>query len=461
MTSHILNRITALALIALAGLALLYLVAGQTWAAFPAQMMLLALTVLVTPRFGLREWALAALAIALAFGLIWYGLSVEIFDALDKAAYFAAFIALLMLLRQAAITSDAVLAVGHWISHQPPGRRFVTTWFGGHLAGILMNFGAVSLLAPLIQRGVRADPIKTEEDERRAQIREQRQLSALVRGFSPVITWAPTSLTQVIVLAAVPGIDPIKAMFYGLSLAISVFAIGWVEDRLNWGPPRIAPAPVVFPKRSGVDLLIVYGLLILGSGLVILWLNVPLPQALMTVSPLMLVGWVWSQNKWSLSPTRRRLGEIAVTALPDMAINSVQMALAAFIGIAAARLAPVDLIAEWTEARGIPGWVMVAGLPILITLAGQIALSPMMMVVFLAAVLSALPALPAEPEFIAVALAAGWMLSLTASPNATGALLISAGTGIAPIKITWIWNGRYSLLVIAALTLAFWLLIGA
>ena len=68
----------------------------------------------------------------------------------------------------------------------------MTTWIGGHLAGILMNFGAVSLLAPLIQRGVRADPIETEEDERRAQIRERRQLSALVRGFSPVITWAPT-----------------------------------------------------------------------------------------------------------------------------------------------------------------------------------------------------------------------------------------------------------------------------
>ena len=94
--------------------------------------------------------------------------------------------------------------------------------------------------------------------------------------------------------------------------------------------------------------------------------------------------------------------------------------------------------------------MIVALLPVIIVLAGQVALSPMMMVVFLAAVLSALPELPADPEHIAIALAAGWMLSLTASPNATGALLIAGATGRAPTEITWKWNGVYS---VAALIL--------
>ena len=113
-------------------------------------------------------------------------------------------------------------------------------------------------------------------------------------------------------------------------------------------------------------------------------------------------------------------------------------------------------IAAWTERAGVPGWVLVAGLPVLITLGGQVALSPMMMVVFLAAVVSALPVLPAPPEIVAVALGAGWALSMTAAPNATGALLIAGATGVPSTVMTWRWNGAYSLAALAVLAALAW-----
>lgn len=360
------------------------------------------------------------------------------------------------------MTSASVLAVGRWMTRQPPGRRFVATWIGGHLAGILMNFGAVSLLAPLVQRGVRAEPAVSDDDHRRAAIRERRQLSALIRGFAWVICWAPTTLTQAIILDVVPGLEPGRAIVAGVSLSLVMLLLGWAEDRLRWGRPRPAAGAGPPPLRAVLDLLAVYALLVLGALGMQAALSVSLPQALMTVAPLMLVGWVVSQSLGGvIGGARARLAAIVGEAIPRLARDAYLLGAAGFIGIAAARLAPVPAIAAWTERAGVPGWVLVASLPVLITLGGQVALSPMMMVVFLAAVVSALPTLPAPPEIVAVALGAGWALSMTAAPNATGALLISGATGIPSTVMTWRWNGAYSLAAIALLMGLAWVAVPA
>ena len=449
--SLIADRISASAILALAALVVAERVFGLDWAALPGRVLALVLMLAVMPRFQLREWVLLGLASALAWGLWQRGGGVDdLTFALGQGAYFAGFILLLMLLREAAVTSQSVLEVGRWLTLQKPGRRFVATWVGGHLAGLLMNFGAVSLLAPLVQRGVRAEPIETAEDARRVEIRERRALSALIRGFAPVITWAPTTLTQVIILGSVPGLDPYLAMAYGIGLGLIMLLVGWAEDRLRWGKPRTVPGLAgPFPRRAGLDLLIVYALLIGGAVTVKLAGDVSLPQALMTVAPVMLIGWVATQNGGDRTAIAARLGEIRRAAIPRLARDAYLLGAAGFIGICAARLAPIELIAAWTQSAHLAPWMLIALIPVIITLGGQIALSPMMMVVFLAAVLSALPELPAAPEHIGIALAAGWMLSLTASPNATGALLIAGATGQPPTTVTWRWNGIYSLVAMS------------
>ena len=98
-------------------------------------------------------------------------------------------------------------------------------------------------------------------------------------------------------------------------------------------------------------------------------------------------------------------------------------------------------------------------LPVVITLGGQVALSPMVMVMFLAAVVSALPEMPAELEYIAIALGFGWALSITAAPNATAALLVAGATGIPSTTLTWKWNGVYSLLAMAVFAMLCWLVV--
>ena len=459
----ILDRISAVVLLVLAGLELAHQVLGQEWAGLPARAMALVLLVVVIPKFGLREWALLAIALALTAGL-WLQPdgSVEVTTALGKGAYFTAFILLMMLLREAAATSDSVLKVGDWTTRQPPGRRYVAVWFSGHIAGILLNFGAVSLLAPLVQRGVRARPINTPEEEARALTRERRQISALIRGFAMVITWAPTTLTQVIIFASLPGLEIGTVFLLSMGLSAVLLAVGWTEDLLRWGKPKLAlEQPDGFPGRAMLDLIFVYALLIAGAFTVQYLAQCSLPQALMTVAPIMLVGWVISQSHTGAVPSAStRFREIFEQSIPGMARNAFQLGSAGYIGICAAKLAPVALIAAWTEAAHLPDWALVALLPVIITLGGQVALSPMVMVVFLAAVVSALPELPAQAEFIAIALGFGWALSITAAPNATAALLVSGATGVPPTTLTWRWNGVYSLAAMTVFAMLCWLVVG-
>jgi hypothetical protein len=459
--------LTAIAMGSLAALELIYLVGHVELAGTLGRGVALVVMLAVAPRFGLREWLLLAAALALTAGLAgrpggWDDVRV----ALDRGAFFAAFILLMTLLREAALTSPAVLAMGHFLTRQQPGRRFLATFIGGHLAGVLLNFGAVSLLAPLVQRGVRAEPILTPEDERLVLIRERRQLSALIRGFAVVITWAPTTLTQAIILHSLPGLSTARVMGLGLAISALMLAVGWAEDRLRWGRPRRrAPGmPIVaFPALAARDLAFV-GLALAGGAYgARAALGISTAQALMLVAPVMLVGWVFAQNAAAGAGTAmravgRRLGEIAIGPLPGMTRDAFSLGAAGFIGTAAAALAPVEAIAAGLALESVPGWLFLLALPVLIILSAIIAVSPMMTVVFLGSVISALPVLPVDPNLIALAFGAGWALALTAAPNSTGAIFLSSATGIKVTTRTWRWNGVYSLAALAVLGGVFWLL---
>jgi hypothetical protein len=119
------------------------------------------------------------------------------------------------------------------------------------------------------------------------------------------------------------------------------------------------------------------------------------------------------------------------------------------IGRALAEVLPIEEISTHIDLSTLPGWVFLACLPVLITLGGQIAISPIMLVVFLGQIIQTLPVLPAEPTHIVFALSAGWAISMLASPNATATLLIAATSGIAPTTLTWRWNLRYAMLCYA------------
>ncbi len=419
----------------------------------------LALCLCMVFRFSLREWALALMAVALAVGLmVGNHDTASLLSALDRAAFFAAFIYLVTLLKEAAQRSQSILELGLYTTRQPRGRRYYGLAVGGHFMGVLLNFGAVSLLTPLIQRGARSasdDPIAIRQAE-------QQQISALLRGFSWMILWSPTALTQAVLFTSFPSIDHSVTMVLGIGAAITMVLIGRFEDRIRWRNvdlPTLTQTqdlPVQAIFRFGIICILLIGL----TFWVLSVSQVSAAIALMLVAPVMMVGWIFAQQfkmrKGAVvSSTITSVWRILSLSSISMGRSSFMLGAAGFIGEAAARLAPVDLVAHSLERVNMPDWLFLMALPVLISLAGQVALSPILIVVFLSAIINALPVLPADPNLIVFALGAGWAMSMTASPNASATLLVSSVTNIPPTTLTWRWNGVYALLCYATFSVMF------
>jgi hypothetical protein len=416
------------------------------------------LCVCIAPLFQLREWILVLVSFALLIGL--YPTQTGQFDilfALDKAAFFAAFIYLVTLLKEAAVRSNSVLKLGTYLTQQPSGRRYFSIAFGGHILGVLLNFGAISLLMPLIQRGT-----KTAKTPAHSAILEQQQISALLRGFSWMIMWSPTALTQAVLFTAFPQIDLTLIISLGIGSTLVMILLGRIEDRIRW---RNTKLPVdtkqqAFPSRSAVRFSVICISLIGFTVSVVVIANVSAAIALMLIAPFVMTLWLFAQQYDkhvvnALKGTAKTLTTILNQSSKMLGRSAVTLGAAGFIGEAAARVAPVDALATYLEVMNIPSWALLISLPIIITLCGQIALSPILVVVFLSPVLNQLPILPADPNLIVFALGAGWALSMTASPNASATLLISSASGIAPTTLTWRWNGIYALMCFALFSLDF------
>ena len=93
---------------------------------------------------------------------------------------------------------------------------------------------------------------------------------------------------------------------------------------------------------------------------------------------------------------------------------------------------------------------------LIVPVASNLAMPPMLTVTFMGSLYSALPESQLDPTLLATALVLGWTLNLTASPFGATALILSRITGIAGTTLSWRWNGSFSVAAFlwAALVLA-------
>lgn len=377
----------------------------------------------------------------------------QLFAALDLAAYFAAFIVLLTALKIAAERSRSVLAVGRYLIGQPTGRRFFATASGGHILGVFLNFGAISLMAPLIQSATKRADGRTDIDL------ERRQLSALLRGFAWILLWAPTTLTQAVLLTLFTEIDLAKIITVGIATSLLMIFIGYVYDRFEWRalPPRGEAIAPVCPWRALFVLGTICATLIGAVAALQMTANYTTALALMFVAPAITVIWFMLQKPRAVTLLAQcaRFWPAFEQNAAGLARSAMALGLSGFIGRILAEVLPVATLTSNLDLTLVPGWAFLAILPVLITLGGQIALSPIILVVFIGQVIQAFPTLPADPTHIVFALSAGWAISMFASPNATATLLISATSNIPPTTLTWRWNLRYGMICYLVLVAIF------
>lgn len=419
-----------------------------------SRLLFVALCIVGLQTSTIREVLLLIVSLILG-GLIWQqGGTDTLLSAVDLAAYFAAFIALLTALKIAAERSQSVLAVGRYLIRQPAGRRFIATASGGHTLGVFLNFGAVSLMAPLIQSATVQPDGSIDRDL------ERRQMSALLRGFAWILLWAPTTLSQAVLLTLFTDINLGKIFAVGIATSILMMGIGLAYDRFEWRGAAGGKAQVrgpTLPRRALARVALVCGTLIGTTVILQVATGFTTALALMFMAPSVTLVWFAQQRPGGV-PLTTQLGTFWPALKADgagLARSAIALGLSGFIGRSLAEVLPVADLAQHLNLVAVPGWVFLAALPILITLGGQIALSPIILVVFIGQVVQTFPILPAEPTHIVFALSAGWAISMFASPNATATLLISATSKIPPTTLTWRWNLRYGLICYLVLVAIF------
>ncbi len=463
------DKVVTACLLGISAFELLQLHAHLAWAGTVAALLLIAFLLVGQARLGLRERYLLGLAIAATLAaFMWSADPLDLVrKGLAQATYLAAFMLLLALLRDGAVTSGSVLKLGRYLTRRPPGQRYIAIHAGGHALGMILNFGALSLLGPLIQRGVRAD---ADVNPELADWRERRQMSALARGFSWIIAWSPTAVTQALVASVVTGSRPLLMAAIGLFVALGVSIIGWAEDRITGKRARASlashnalplpdPAPEAFPLQALGRFGLVCAALAAISVAMILFTGAQVVPALMLASPLVTVIWLWFQYRTQKNPASAlisRITEIARTSIPSGSPEAVTLSSAGYIGIVAAGLSNAPLLVDMAGLNSWPPVAVYLGVMAIVPLASNLAMPPMLTVTFMGSLYSALPETALNPTLLAASLALGWALNLTASPFGATALILGRITGIPGTTLSWKWNGGFTIAAFswAALVLA-------
>lgn len=423
---------------------------------------LLLVVLLTLPRCGLREAYLLTLCALLTAAVMLYAddPAHALHLGFEQAAFLMAFIFLLALLNETALSSPSVATCGAYLTGQPPGKRYAALYWGTNMMTVMFNLGAVSLFSPLIKRGVEA----SDADAAGKRARERRQYSAVMRGFAWNLVWSPTAIAPIAVMGLIDGIDRQRWTLLGLGFAAAIFVVGAMEDHWRFSKlarsakPRPRPAfPLVAYARFSAAVLWLIALT-----LAFIWLTGgTLILSLMIACPLMMLGWLAAQNGIGrFAKTRAQIHSIGFQRLPEIATVAVALGCSGYIGRLGAALIPAE---EWAQALGVfamPQYMLLTALPVFMLMLSFFAVSPIMLAVFFGSVFGALPVLPTDPTLLALSLSIGWALAMTASPFATVVLLLAKMTGHSGMTLTLRWNGFFSVLSVAVFGLAFWLLTG-
>lgn len=124
--------------------------------------------------------------------------------------------------------------------------------------------------------------------------------------------------------------------------------------------------------------------------------------------------------------------------------------LAAVLGAVASDFVPVEILRALLESLHPPSWVVPAAAAILVVLAGQAGLNPVVTIPLLIPSFLAVLA-PGAEVLLAVACLGGWTLCLNSSPFVSTSLIIARYAPVPARVIGHRWNSVYTLLGLAAL----------
>lgn len=436
--------------------------AGRGFAETAAVLMVMALSL-----FAMTVPLSRLTFVAVAIGLVAWaaatrdGWTDATVTALSRGGFIIALFTALSALRSVAIRSRDILECGRFLARQPPGRRYLALTMGGHLFGLILLYGSISLLGSLAAESTARE---TDRDLRRHRLR--RMLTAIQRGFASTLCWSPMALSMAVTLSVVeeaswPGAVGLCMVSTGLLLGI-----GWAQDAIF--RPVLAASPPARPVETDRWLLRLRPLLVLlaivvgGVLLLHLMAGVAVTGAVMTIVPLVALAWTAILPDNRSSPARALASGIDQFASRDLAGyrgEIVLLYMAGFIGSIGSWLLVPVMQAHGPDLTALSPLLILAAMVWIIPLTGQIGMNPILAVSLLLPLLPSPAALGIPPAAMVVAITGGWAISGNTSPFTASVLLVASLGGVEARHAGAVWNGLYA--VVSGIALTAWVLIVA
>ncbi|MFT6105464.1 MAG: hypothetical protein ACJA1E_001897 [Paracoccaceae bacterium] len=383
--------------------------------------------------------------------------------ALKSASFIVAFFTALTTLRSAAITSAPIAECGRFLAEQPPGRRYLALTLGGSLFGLILMYGAISLLGSLAA----ASAMREQNAEIRAH-RLRRMLIAIQRGFIATLPWSPLAFATAVSISLVPGASWANAVLPCMVSGVLLGGIGWGLDTM-FKPKLSRPSPVaVMPDgawAAKLRPLLVLLVVLVGITLSLhFWTGVRTVGVVMAVVPLLALLWaieqaVFDRRSNPVGHVAARAGTYVTTELPGNRSELVLLAMAGFIGALGASLTQPLIVAAGIDLSGVPAWALLLGIFWLIPITGQFGMNPILSVSLIAPLLPSPEVMNVDPAAVIVAITGGWALSGATSPYTASTLLIASLGKVSASHVGLRWNGPYALT--CALGLSVWICVAA
>lgn len=418
----------------------------------------LALAAVAFFSFGVRASRAAFVLIGIAL-VIWAALTTPDWHeatatAAQRGAMVMALFTALSVIRSAAMSSRAIVECGRFLARQRPGLRYSALTIGGHLFGLILLYGSISLLGTLA----------TESTEREANRevrlqRTRRMMIAIQRGFASTLCWSPLGFSMIITVSVVPGASWGAAALPGILSAVMMLVIGWGLDAL-YKPRKTAQAEAPETGRWSVQLrplLMLLGVVLLGVALLHIVTGVEVIGAVMSLVPVVAVLWIAMQpppeGQTRLGHTCQRAARFVTHELPGYRGEIVLLFMAGFIGSLGAFLLVPLVQGLGFDLQAIPSWLILVAMVWIIPLTGQLGMNPILAVSLLVPVLPSPEVMGIPPTALVIAITGGWALSGATSPFTASVLLAAALGKVSPQRAGIGWNGVYALLAGSALTL--------
>jgi hypothetical protein len=437
---------------------------GNVVEAWPLAWAVMALIVAINlRRLVWRERYLLVLATTIAGLVIWIDPNPKqnLSAALNQGAFLMAFVVVLGILRAVADTSPSIASLGAYLTQQPTGRRYSALYLGTGIMQVLFNIGVVSFLIPLIQRGIE----KARPNDPLNPVREQRQVTAMQRGFAWGVVWSPTALAPLALFELLPGVDRLTWIGMGLCVFLALLVVGRIEDTIRFRSYRPAMKIVapVFPRHAAMGFIATCTTL-LGLAEVVAWIfDETIVFGLLTACPILTICWIVVQSRglgMSADQVSDRLKDMYHVQLAQSGNLAIALACSGFMGRAAGLLVPSDALADVLRLHAMPDWILLSALPVVLCAFSSFGFSPLMMAIFFGSLFGGMTELPTDATQLALAISCGWGLAMTASPFATVILMINRLGNISIGKLTYGWNGVFSVLSILSMTVIFYALAG-